>query len=83
MLVERIIDIGSSPRIEHTEVDRSTKTADMLKVDIQIEEEVAAEYGRAAKEVKGPDLKKLLTRLRNHEIYHAEVFSDLLKEEEE
>ncbi|MFC2041061.1 ferritin-like domain-containing protein [Chloroflexota bacterium] len=81
-LAERIVDIGSSPNIEHTEVDQSTKTADMLKVDIQIEKEVAAEYDRAAKEFKDPDLKKLLTRLRDHEIYHAEVFSDLLKEEE-
>ncbi|MFC1966683.1 ferritin-like domain-containing protein [Chloroflexota bacterium] len=81
-LAERIVDIGSSPNIEHTEVDRSTRTADMLKVDIQIEKEVAAEYDRAAKEVKDPDLKKLLTRLRDHEVYHAEVFSDLLKEEE-
>ncbi|MFC1939623.1 ferritin-like domain-containing protein [Chloroflexota bacterium] len=81
-LAEKIVDIGSSPNIEHTEVDQSTRTADMLKVDIQIEKEVAAEYERAAKEFKDPDLKKLLTRLRDHEIYHAEVFSDLLKEEE-
>ena len=36
----------------------------------------------AAKEVTDPDLKKLLTRIRDHEIYHTQVFSDLLKEEE-
>ncbi|MFC1862014.1 ferritin-like domain-containing protein [Chloroflexota bacterium] len=81
-LAEKIVDIGSKPRIEHTEVDRSTKTADMLRGDIKIEQEVAAEYDRVAKEVKDPGLKKLLLRLRDHEIYHAEVFSDLLKEEE-
>ncbi len=80
-LAEEMVDGGGSPRIEHTEVDRSTKTADMLRVDIKIEQEVAAEYDRATKEVTAPDLKKLLIRLRDHEVYHAEVFSDLLKEE--
>lgn len=80
-LGEEMVDGGGSPRIEHTDVDQSTKTADMLRADIEIEKEVAAEYERAAKEVTDPDLKKLLTRIRDHEVYHAEVFSDLLKEE--
>ena len=80
-LAEEMVDGGGSPRIEHTEVDRSTKTADMLRADIETEKKVAAEYDRAAKEVTAPDLKKLLIRLRDHEVYHAEVFSDLLKEE--
>jgi rubrerythrin len=54
----------------------------MLRVDMKIEPEVAAAYDRAAEETEDPGLKKLLRRLRDHEIYHAEVFSDLLKEEE-
>jgi len=81
-LAEEMVDGGGSPRIEHTEVDQSTKTSDMLRSDIEIEKKVAAEYDRAAKEVTDPGLKKLLIRLRDHEVYHAEVFSDLLKEEE-
>jgi len=81
-LAEEMVDGGGNPRIEHTEVNRSTKTADMLRADIKIEKEVAAAYDRSAKEVDDPDLKKLLLRLRDHEIYHTEVFSDLLKEEE-
>ena len=81
-LAEKIVDISGNPRIEHTEVDRSTKTADMLQADIKIEQEVAAAYDRAAKETEDPGLKKLLLRIRDHEIYHTEVFSDLLKEEE-
>jgi bacterioferritin len=81
-LAEKIVDISGNPRIEHTEVDRSTKTADMLQADIKIEQEVAAAYDRAAKETENPGLKKLLLRIRDHEIYHTEVFSDLLKEEE-
>ncbi len=82
-LSEELVDKKGTPRIEHTELDQSTRTADMLRADIKIEREVAAEYDRAAKELEGPDLKKLLTRIRDHEVYHADVFSDLLKEEEE
>ena len=81
-LSEELVDGGGSPRIEHIEVDQSTKTADMLRADIKIEREVAAEYDRAAKETQEPDLKGLLLRIRDHEVYHTEVFSDLLKEEE-
>ena len=82
-LAEEMVDGGGSPRIEHIEVDQSASTADMLRADIKIEREVAAEYDRAAKESTDPGLKKLLIRIRDHEIYHAEVFSDLLKEEEQ
>jgi len=81
-LAEEMVDSGGSPTIEHTEVDRSTRTADMLRADIKIEQEVAAEYDRAAREVDDPDLKKLLLRIRDNEIYHIDVFTDLLKEEE-
>jgi len=82
-LSEEMVDKKGSPRIEHTKVDKSTETADMLRADIQIEKKVAAEYDRATKEIEEPDLKELLTRIRDHEIYHADVFDDLLKEEEQ
>jgi bacterioferritin len=81
-LAEKIVDISGNPRIEHTKVDRSTKTADMLRADIDIEKKVAAEYDRAAGETDDLKLKGLLLRLRDHELYHADVFSDLLREEE-
>jgi bacterioferritin len=81
-LSEEMVDKKGSPRIEHTKVDKSTKTTDMLRADIEIEKKVAAEYDRATKEIEEPDLKKLLARIRDHEIYHADVFDDLLKEEE-
>ncbi len=81
-LAEKIIDISGNPRIEHSEVNQSTRTPDMLRADIKIEREVSAVYERAANETTDPGLKKLLLRLRDHEIYHAGVFSDLLKEEE-
>ncbi len=81
-LAEELVGGGGSPRIEHTEVDRSTKEAEMLKADIEIEKKVAAEYDRAAKEIPDEKLKKLLLRIRDHEIYHTDIFSDLLKDVE-
>ncbi len=81
-LAEEVVDGGGTPRIEHTKVDRSRKTADMLRSGIEIEKEVTEAYDEAAKKIKDPGLKKLLIRIRDHEIYHTDIFSDLLKEEE-
>jgi bacterioferritin len=78
-LAEELVDGGSTPIIEHTKVDRSRKIADMLRSDIKIEKEVAETYDKAAKKMKDPGLKKLLIRIRDHEIYHTDVFGDLLK----
>ena len=78
-LSEEMVSKKGTPKIEHTEIDQSKKTADMLRADIKIEQEVAAEYDRAAKGTREPALKKLILRIRDHEIYHADVFSDLLK----
>jgi bacterioferritin len=82
-LAEKIIDISGNPRIEHTEVDRSTRIADMLRADIKIEQEVADAYDRASREIEDVGLKQLLLRIRDHEIYHTEIFHDLLKEGEQ
>lgn len=81
-LAEEIVGISGTPRIEHSEIDKSIETPDMLRADIAVENQVAAEYDRAAREVEDPDLKELFIRLRDHENYHAEVFTDLLEEEE-
>ena len=79
-LSEKMVSGKGSPKVEFTRLDKSDKMTDMLRADIKIEKEVAAEYDRAAREVKSPDLKKLLKRIRDHEIYHVDVFSDLLKQ---
>jgi bacterioferritin len=81
-LAEEMVDGGATPVIEHTKVDQSKKAADMLRADIKIEKKVADKYDKAAKKMKDPGLKELLERIRDHEIYHTEVFTDLLKEEE-
>ena len=78
-LSEKMVSRGGTPRIEHTDIDRSVKPDAMLKADITIEKEVAARYDEAAKEVDDPKLKKLFKRISGHELYHMKVFTDLKK----
>ena len=81
-LAEELGGSGGTPVIEHTKVDKSATTADMLKADIKIEKEVADTYDRAAKETKDKGFKELLLRIRDNEKYHLDIFNDLLAEEE-
>ena len=78
-LSEKMVSKGGKPRIEHTKIDHSKHPSNMLNADIKIEKEVAAKYNVSAKEVSDPKLKKLLTRIRDHELYHVKVFTDLKK----
>jgi bacterioferritin len=80
-LSEEMVSGGGNPTIEFTEPDRSTKTADMLKANIKVEKETVKQYDQAAKKINDVALKELLLRIRDHEKYHIDVFSDLLKEE--
>jgi bacterioferritin len=79
-LAEELTEEGGVPDIEETGYDRSKDTADMLRADIAVEREVTKEYTRQIEEVDDPDLKRLITRIRDNEIYHDELFSDLLDE---
>ena len=81
-LAEELASGGGKPNIEHTEIDRSTRPVDMLRADIKIEKEVAGAYDKAGKETDDADLKKLLFRIRDNELYHIDVFNDLLEEAE-
>ncbi len=81
-LAEELVGSGGSPRLEHTKADQSTGTADMLRADIAIERQVADKYDQAAKETQDADLKKLLLRIRDNELYHIGVFNDLLESAE-
>jgi bacterioferritin len=78
-LSEKMVGRGGHPRIEHSRIDRSKTAVKMLDADIRVEKEVAAEYDKAARETDDGKLKKLLTRIRDHEIYHAKVLTDLKK----
>ena len=78
-LSEKMVSRGGHPHIEHSKIDRSKKPVNMLDADIKVEKEVAAKYDRAARELEDKKLKKLLTRIRDHELYHVKVFNDLKK----
>lgn len=77
-LAEELVGIQGTPMIEHTKVNQSTRRSAMLKADISIENKVAAEYDELAKQMDDPGLRNLLIRIRDHEVYHAELFTDLL-----
>ncbi len=81
-LAEELVGGGGNPKIDHTKPDQSTRTVDMLKADIEIEKEVAAAYDKYAREVDDAGLKELLLRIRDNEMYHIDVFNDLLEDEE-
>ncbi len=78
-LAEKMVSRGGHPHMEHSKIDRSKTAPKMLDADIKIEKEVAARYDKAAKEIDDKKLKKLLTRIRDHELYHVKVFNDLKK----
>jgi len=79
-LAEKIIDLSSSPRIEHTDVDQSREMVQMLAADIRIENRVAQAYDDATRELGDSRVVELLSRIRDQETYHAEVFQELLDE---
>jgi bacterioferritin len=81
-VAEELAGSGGTPRIEHTRVDRSRKTTDMLKADIEIEKTVAKRYDEAAWETADAGLRQLFLRIRDNEKYHQSVFGDILKAEE-
>jgi bacterioferritin len=82
-LSEKMVSRGGHPHIEHTRIDRSKKPVKMLDADIKVEKEVAAQYDKASHEIDDVKLKKLLIRIRDHELYHVKVFNDLKKTVEE
>jgi len=81
-LAEKIVGRKGSPTMKHKEVDTSTDLVHGLKADVKIERQVAEAYDKYAAAADDPGVKKLLLRLRDHELYHVDVFSDLLMEEQ-
>jgi bacterioferritin len=79
-LAEKLIDISGCPSIEHTEVDQSRDMMQMLDADIRIENQVTHAYDEATRELDDSRVVKLLVRIRDQEIYHSELFEELLAE---
>jgi bacterioferritin len=79
-LAEEVAELGGHPDIERTALSLEGDTAQMLQADIEAERAVTMDYNRQLDEVEDEGLHKLLSRIRDHEIYHGELFSDLLAE---
>lgn len=78
-LAEEMAGLGGLVEIEHTGVDQSTDTAAMLAADIHAERDASDVYAAQLNKIADEGLKTLITRIRDHEIYHEAVFSDLLQ----
>ncbi|MBU0493311.1 MAG: ferritin-like domain-containing protein [Chloroflexi bacterium] len=81
-LAEEMAGLGAKPKIEHTAIDRSQDTPAMLRADIAAERAVEAVYSSQMAEIDDPGLRDLVDMIRKHEVYHAELFGDMLKEVE-
>lgn len=80
---EEMASRGAFPAMEHTPFDRSRDTSRMLEADIAAERAVTKDYNAQIEELKAAgetDLATLLSRVRDHEVYHDALFSKMLKE---
>ena len=79
-LSEEVAELGGHPDVERTTLSLEGDTVQMLQADIEAERAVTMDYNRQLDEIEDEGLHKLLSRIRDHEIYHDELFSDLLAE---
>ncbi|MGB9722671.1 MAG: ferritin-like domain-containing protein [Chloroflexia bacterium] len=80
---EEMASRGAFPAMEHTPFDRSRDTARMLEADIAAERAVTKDYNAQIAELETAgeaDLVALLSRVRDHEVYHDALFTKMLKE---
>lgn len=85
-LAEELAERGAYPRMEHAPFDQSGETAQMLRADIAAEQAVIRDYDAQLKELAAADeddLVELISRVRDHEVYHDALFTGLLQELEE
>ena len=79
-LSEELAERDLAPQMEHGELFLSDDLEANLKADIAVEQEVTRDYSAQLAEIEVDDIKKLVTRIRDHEIYHDARFKDLLQE---
>ncbi|MHB1318489.1 MAG: ferritin-like domain-containing protein [Anaerolineae bacterium] len=82
-LSEGLQEEGTQPTYEHHDLFLSRDPVANLEADLAIEDEVTREYSTQIPELPMEELKSLLKRVRDHEIYHADVFRELLQEARE
>jgi bacterioferritin len=78
-LAEELTELDREMPLEHHAVDESREPQAMLRADISLEHDTAAMYTEFLKEMGEDELKELLERIRDHELYHEELFERLLE----
>ena len=82
-LAEEMMGMGGMPIFEHGDLVLTHDMEEALEADIEVEREVTNTYSRQIPEIDDPGIKSLIERIRDHEIYHDAVFTDLLEETRE
>ena len=82
-LGEELQERGQQPDFNHLEPFLSRDHVANLKANIDIEDEVTQAYSNQIPEVEDEEIREILARVRDHEIYHSDVFRDLLEEAKE
>jgi len=79
-LAEEMAEKGGHPDIAHGDLVLTRDHQEMLEADIAVEREVTQAYSDQLPEIEDAGLRDLISRIRDHEIYHDAVFGDLLQE---
>jgi len=78
-LSETVADLGGIPTIEHAELHlEGEELPAMLKRDVGLEEMAIKQYEEHIDAITDPKIRRLLKKIMNEEIEHAEGFSDKL-----
>lgn len=79
-LAEKVAGLGAAPRMEHFELVLLGDSASMLRADVDAERDVTSDYTRQIEAIGDQGIKELLTRIRDQEIYHDQVLTELLED---
>lgn len=77
-LAEGMESLGTRAEMTHTPLELPEDTADMLLVDIAIEEQVARAYRDQASRVDKVEFAQLFNRIAGEEDHHVYIFNELL-----
>jgi bacterioferritin len=79
-LAEELVEKGGLPDMNHGDLVLTRDHEEMLQADIAAEREVTGAYSEQVNEIEDEDIRRLVTRIRDHELYHDAVFGELLEE---
>ncbi len=77
-LAEGLVERGREMPLEPHAVERGRHPADMLHGGVALERGTTDRYDEFIQRLPGSDLVELLERIREHEIYHEDLFRRLL-----